>query len=74
MFAPVSVLWYNLGGKGVTKMDFSKITDCICPLLSIGQKEAVECQKNCMLYNPDTHTCDLTAIGFLRQETVKDDL
>lgn len=49
-------------------MDFSQITDCICPLLSIGQEVAVECQKNCMLRNPDTNTCDLTALSFIRRD------
>ncbi len=46
-------------------MIFSNITNSICPFLSIGQKEAVECQNSCMLFNPITCECNLTALRFL---------
>ena len=42
--------------------------DCICPFLSIGRDEAVECQKNCMLRDPDANECSLTSLETLRRK------
>lgn len=51
-------------------MDFrNDATDCICPFLSIGRKEAVECQKNCMLRNPDTNECSFTSLESLGRKS-----
>lgn len=48
-------------------MDFSDVLECICPLLSIGQKKAVECRQECMLYKPDTSECVLSRIANVPQ-------
>lgn len=47
--------------------------DCICPFLSIGREEAVECQKNCMLRNPDTNECSLTSLESLGHKSQEHD-
>lgn len=60
--------------KGGEIMDFSKASDCICPLLSIGQEVAIECQKMCILRNPETDNCSLTALEFLIRKDLKEDL
>lgn len=46
-------------------MKFDHCEDCFCPFLSIGQSDAIECQENCMLRNPDTDKCSLTALEAL---------
>lgn len=50
-------------------MKFPEINNCFCPLLSIGQDVAIECQSNCAWFNPKTLTCD---ISILPSKIIKD--